>query len=523
VENTPDETFPQNEDYTGGQPLSESERKLHSLLELGQIIGLDLEINEMIVQIAQKATEMMNADRFSLFLYDKTTDELYTTVALGMGRKEIRIHSSEGIAGYCFQSGETLNIPDVYKDPHFLNTVDRSTGYRTKSVLCMPFLGRSGQKLGVVELINKRDGRGFTHEDEAFLMMFNNHAAVFIEMAQLQEERIDALKKSQDELERLSRAKSKALDHLSHELRTPLALMQGTMRLLKGRFARHYPEVKAEGFFEILEKNLSRLLDIQQETDKIVRTSHDAESRLIIDEFEHLWRNIEAASEVTDEVKGMFQSIRDWIVRFVPSSSATLKVISLYEFADERLKEAKERTLHRKLSFYLEGDRKLSVIMEPSILKDVVSGLIKNAIENTPDEGAIYIKIELGEKNILLKVQDSGIGITDENRAQVFNGLFHTQETDLYGSRKPYDFNAGGKGLDLLLAKVYGQRFGFDVLLDSRRCVHIPKDKDTCPGQISQCPHCRNTLDCLSAGGSTFAVVMPVATTIKPSSIERNG
>ena len=69
---------------------------------------------------------------------------------------------------------------------------------------------------------------------------------------------------------------------------------------------------------------------------------------------------------------------------------------------------------------------------------------------------------------------------------------FHTQETDLYGSRKPYDFNAGGKGLDLLLAKIYGQRFGFDVLLESRRCVHIPADKDSCPGKISQCPHCRN-------------------------------
>ena len=235
---------------------------------------------------------------------------------------------------------------------------------------------------------------------------------------------------------------------------------------------------------------------------------------MIIDEFDHLWRHIEAVSEVTGEVKDMFQAIREWIVRFVPSSSVTLKVIPLYEFADERIKEAKARTHHRRLSFYLEGDSKLSVVMEPSILKDVLHGLIKNAVENTPDDGAIYIRIEPGDKRLFLKVQDSGIGITEENKVQVFNGLFHTQETDLYGSRKAYEFNAGGKGLDLLLAKIYGQRFGFDVLLESRRCVHIPTDKDMCPGQISQCPHCRNTLDCLSAGGSTFVVVMPVATTI---------
>ena len=195
-----------------------------------------------------------------------------------MDRKEIRIPSTAGIAGHCFQTGETLNIPDVYEDPRFLKTVDRATGYNTKNVLCMPLLGRSGQRLGAVELINKRDGQAFTDEDEVFLRTFNNQAAVFIEMAQLQKERIDALKRSQEELERLNRTKSKALDHLAHELRTPLALMQGTIRLLKRRLERQYPEVNAEGFFEILEKNLGRLQDTQQETDKIVRGSHDVES-----------------------------------------------------------------------------------------------------------------------------------------------------------------------------------------------------------------------------------------------------
>jgi len=489
----------------------ETDRKLHSLLELGQIIGLDLQIDEMLLQIAQKAAEMMNAERFSLFLYDAATNELSTTVALGMDKKKIRISSSEGIAGHCFQTGETLNIRDVYEDPRFLKNVDSTTGYHTKSILCMPFMGRSGQRLGVVELINKKDGQFFTKEDETFLTTLNNHAAVFIEMAQLQRDRIDALKKSQAELERLNRAKSKALDHLAHELRTPLSLMQGTIKLLKARLAKRYPEFKAEGFFEIMEKNLVRLSDTQQETDKIVRTSLDAESRLIIDEFDHLQRHIESVSEVTDEIKGMFQSIKDWIVRHVPSSSTSLKVIPLFDFANERIQEAKDNSRHRNLSFYLEGANDLSVAMDPSILKDVVGGLIKNAIENTPDEGAIYVKIEQTEQKIFLKVQDTGVGITEENTGQIFNGLFHTQETDLYGSGRPYDFNAGGKGLELLLAKIYGQRYGFDLLLESKRCAHIPEDKDICPGQISQCLQCRNALDCLSSGGSTFMVVFPVA------------
>jgi hypothetical protein len=88
VKHTPDSSYSHGEDYTGGQPLSDSDRKLHSLLELGQIIGLDLQIDEILLQIAQKATEMMDAERFSLFLHDTATDELYTTVALGMGKRK---------------------------------------------------------------------------------------------------------------------------------------------------------------------------------------------------------------------------------------------------------------------------------------------------------------------------------------------------------------------------------------------------------------------------------------------------
>ena len=101
--------------------------------------------------------------------------------------------------------------------------------------------------------------------------------------------------------------------------------MQGTIKLLKARLAKHYPEFKAEGFFEIMEKNLVRISDTQQETDKIVRTSLDAESRLIVDEFDHLQRHIESVSEVTDEIKGMFRATREWIVQFVPSGSTTLQ------------------------------------------------------------------------------------------------------------------------------------------------------------------------------------------------------
>jgi signal transduction histidine kinase len=259
----------------------------------------------------------------------------------------------------------------------------------------------------------------------------------------------------------------------------------------------------------MLETNLSRLLDIPRETNEVIRATHDAEGRSVLDELEHVWKRIEHVSEVTDQTKKLFQAFREYVARCVPSNPANFRLISLYEIAAEGLNDARAHAHHRNLGFYLEGDESLFAVMEPSILKEIIDGLLKNAIENTPDEGAIYVRIKSDGQKILLEVQDTGVGITEENRDQIFTGLFHTQETDLYGSGKPYNFNAGGKGLDLLLAKIYAQRFGFHVLLESVRCVHIPTDKDMCPGQISRCSHCLSTIDCFSAGGSTFTVSFP--------------
>lgn len=452
--------------------------KLHSLLELGQIIGLDLQLNEMLLQIAQKACEVMEADRCSLFLHDPNTNELCSTVALGMGEQVIRIPSGVGVAGFCFQTGEVINLEDAYRDPRFNKEVDAHTGYYTRSLLCMPLYNKSGLRLGVVQLLNKKEGI-FTEEDEAFLKTFGNHASVFIEMAQLQKARIVALEQSRRELDRLNRVKSKALAHLSHELRTPLAVVQGKLRLLKRRLQMNPSPFGEEELFDILERHLNRLLDIQQETDKIIRSYQGLE--------------------------GSYS--RDDLDRFRPIS---FQPIMFFPFAEGILEKVRERAKHRDIQFQLEGEKDLCVDMAPHILEDILGGLLKNAVENTPDGGKVRILLEKRGERVLLKVQDFGIGITEENQRHIFDGLFPTQEIELYASKRPYDFNAGGKGLDLLRMKVYGQRFGFDLSVESRRCIYLPTDRELCPGKISLCPHCRGPEDCQTSGGSIFNVSFPL-------------
>jgi len=489
---------------TGEQTVGDRDRKLHSLLELGHIIGLDLQIDTMLLQIAGKAAEVMEADRCTLFLHDPTTDELWSTVALGMEGQAIRIPSGTGLAGFCFKNREVVNLGDVYVDPRFNRDVDARTGYRTRNLLCVPMHNRAGETLGVIQLLNKRGG-SFTEEDATFLRAFGNHASIFIEMAQLQKARMDALEQSRDELRRLNRAKHRALHSLSHELKTPLAVIQGTVRLLKRRLASpSFPE--HERLFELLERHLVRLLDIQQESDKIIRSYQNLSEEMFHEEFDRLGRELGEIRGVPSDVLAQWKDLREKVAQWLPSRAPPLKGVTLFPLVQEALEKAKERAKHRGICYFLEGRRDLSVLTEPEVLGRVIEGLLKNAIENTPDEGMIRIALEDAGHRSLLKVQDFGIGITDENQRYLFDGLFPTRETDLYSSKKPYEFGAGGKGLDLLLMRAQGKRFGFDLWVESRRCLYLSTDRDLCPGRISMCPHCRNLEDCLNSGGSTFGV-----------------
>jgi signal transduction histidine kinase len=455
--------FPAPQGESCEQTLSRTEHKLHLLLELGQLIGLDLELDDMLIKISRKATEVMEADRFTIFLYDPTRDELWTKVAVGVEGKEVRIPSSAGVAGFCFRTGQTVNLVDAYGDPRFYRQIDVETNYRTTTLLSMPFYSRTGQPLGVIQLINKKEGP-FTDEDETFLGTFNNHTAVFIEMAQLQRARIDALEQSRHELERINRAKGKALDHLAHELRTPLALIQGIVRLLKQKLIENSTHEGFAKLFDTVDRNLQRLFETQRETDKIMRTY-----------------------------------------------SGVAEPIPLLSFIRGAVEEAKGKAKGRLLSLEIEGQEDPIILADPGVLADIVTGLVKNAVENTPDEGLIRIIVEEQDGKALLKVRDFGIGITDENIAGIFEGLVHTQDTDLYGSKKPYEFYAGGKGLDLHLMKIYSQRFGFHITVESTRCIYLPTDKDLCPGRISLCPHCKGPEICVASGGSTFCVIFPIS------------
>jgi signal transduction histidine kinase len=452
---------------------------LKTLYDLGQEIGYARGTDEIFKSLLMMMIGTFGASSGFILLCDVNQDKIEAFTQRGMGRNSPDIFS-QTIESGCFRELNEITDPlildessQVQKKEKFL---DLLSSFHIK--IWIPFKIDVNLR-GGIGLGDKLSGESYTQDDQELLSTMSTQGAVAIENARLHQARIEALENSKKELEQLNRAKSRALDHLSHELRTPLSVIQGNIRILKRKVqAQSTPIVRAE-VFDSLEKNLGRLSDIQQETDQILRSHRELEMKPQLEEIHH-----------------------------PPSISA--ETIHLYSLTERILEDVKKQASHRTIQFEIDGEEDLNLAIDPKILEASLVGLLKNAIENTPDEGMVRVVLEEKGQWIQLKVMDFGIGITKENQRHLFDGLFHTLDTELYSSKKPYDFGAGGKGLNLLRIKTYGQRFGFDVSAGSQRCTYLPSERDLCPGRISECPHCEGREDCFNSGGSTFCLTFSV-------------
>ncbi len=160
---------------------------LISLVKIGRSITALTDINVLLKVIAEETKNAMQADRCTVFIYDKEKDELWSKVALGMDSQEIRFPATKGLAGYVVKTGETLNIADAYNDLRFNKDVDLKTGYKTKTILCMPIKNNNQEIIGAFQVLNKANGT-FTKNDEDLLVAIGGSASIALENAQLFEQ-----------------------------------------------------------------------------------------------------------------------------------------------------------------------------------------------------------------------------------------------------------------------------------------------------------------------------------------------
>jgi len=159
-------------------------RKLSFLVEATKALSSTLDLAELLGRILDVAKSQTEAERGTLFLVDEKSNEIWSLIAHGLEKQEIRLPLGKGIAGHVAQTGEIVLIPDAYADPRFNPEVDKRTGYRTRSILCLPIRNKAGKVIAALQLLNKVHGV-FTQENIDFLLTLSGHMALALENAQL--------------------------------------------------------------------------------------------------------------------------------------------------------------------------------------------------------------------------------------------------------------------------------------------------------------------------------------------------
>lgn len=484
------------------------ERINETLFQISRALPAYPVLEELLDYITDEVKRLLNTEGAVVGLFDEDLEFMsflgaaYDDRSTQREIKTVRRAAKEGVMGRVLRTGEPAMVPDTREDPDFSNELDAATGFHTNSLLVVPLEG--GESIiGVLTAVNKKAG-GFDSKDQKLLTMIAGTVALSIENARFSKE----LTVAYEEVASLNRAKDRIINHLSHELKTPASILLGSLVILT-RKLEALPDKKWEPTFERAKRNLDRILEIQYQVEDIMR-SREYRSYAVLnimvdqcmDELESL-----VAEKVGEGgvVKWLRQRLE---AEFGPRESNSEEIF-LDRFVVERLAVLERDSAHRNVHMNRHFEEDVRIVMPPHVMQKVIDGLIKNALENTPDEGRVDIMVQNREDGALLVVKDFGVGILPEDRKRIFEGFFSTQKTMEYSSKHPFDFNAGGKGADLLRMKVFGERYDFQLNMTSTRCGFLAPPGKTCPGNIHSCDDSESEDDCINSGGTTFTVLFP--------------
>jgi PAS domain S-box-containing protein len=486
------------------------ERTNETLFQISRALPQYPVLTELLDYISNEVKRVLNTEGAIVGLYDRERNDFYflgaayEDLSAEQQIKTIRHPFEKSVSGRVVKTGEGVIVNDTSKEPDYHDGVDKAIGMHTRNMVVVPLRARE-RIAGVLIAMNKKTG-AFDDQDKRLLTMIGSTVALSVENARFSKE----LKEAYQEVSSLNRAKDRIIDHLSHELKTPVSILLASLKLLSRRLEA-LPKKDWWVTYERANRNLERILDIQYQVADIMRDPeykvHSILSFLLdlcADELEIL------VAEKTGEGE-IVQWIRDRIKEeFGPKESRSVE-IDLEAFLRERIEALRPKFSGREVDIFTHFEKAPPICIPSQVLQKVVDGLIRNAIENTPDQGKIEIATGVKGKGVELTVRDAGVGIAPEDRKRIFEGFFPTQEAMNYSSKRPYAFNAGGKGADLLRMKVFSERYGFHIDMESERCPFISQSGQECPGRIDQCSYCSNPEGCYESGGTAFCLLFPAA------------
>ncbi len=478
-----------------------------TIMRISAVLPEYPELEDLMTYISKEVKALLNTEGALVLLYDEIKEELFFTggayddLDTEKRAKTFRFPVDSMLAGEIIKTGEYALVNDAEKLIKKYPERDKRLGYKTRNLLEVPIKSED-RIIGVLCAINRKQNL-FDYNDMELMTMIAGTCAISIENARFSEAVRDAYR----DVASMNRAKGKAINHLSHELKTPVAILTGSLQILKKKLE-SATGVNVDATLNRIERNLGRVVDIQDEVADIMEDKTYSAQRLLLKMFETCQDELETLIQQTQPSDHLELSIKQLIDEKFGPRSINYRSIDFSEYFNTLYTFLESAFEFRHIDIDISIDDNLpSLLLPEEILNKMIEGLIKNAIENTPDKGKIHIIIETKGSGILLSIHDFGVGIEADAQKRIFEGFFTTQETLLYSTKIPFAFNAGGKGADLLRMKIFSERHGFTLEMESERCGFLLADKEVeCPGNIEKCSFCHTQADCLNSGYSIFTV-----------------
>jgi len=356
------------------------ERLFDAMHRINRLFASVTEPNELLSSIVQVSEQTVEAGSSALLLYDAEREDLYFHVAHGIEgdqerlKREVRLPLGEGIAGRAVQSRNSINVADAQHDERFYPLPDRITGIVTHSVIAVPMVGHN-ELVGVIEVINKRDGRPFTEVDVKELEMFAQQAALAIENARLIEANIQA--------ERLAAA-GRTVQSLAHYAKNILAGLSASCQLIGSAVT--------DGEYETIEQGW------------------------------HIHKH--AVGRLSALVSDMLAFGR------VPRGAPLRRPCSLADIIGEIVDEHRPLFVQKCIEVSMDIEVVPQAFVDRDAVRHVLVNIIHNAIEAVPERaGRVTVALAGTEStnSAAIAVTDNGPGIPQNILTRVFEPFFTTK------------------------------------------------------------------------------------------------
>ena len=329
-----------------------------------QLVNANVKQDDVLKNVVDVAVNLTNADRGTLYLVDKSSNEIWSKVLVGGEAEEIRLKVGDGIAGWVAENGQTLNIQNAKEDERFEASFDKATGYATKDMLVYPIKNKTDETIAVVQLLNSLKG-GFSEQDEKFLNIISLNLAIALENSSL----VLQLLNSERNI-----SIGRMGNFLTNDLKKPILTCK--------RYAEHLK--KKELPFDV--KQVVTLLDEQ------------------LDQVSSQLTSASGFTEGTTLLRRQPVSLND----------------TLYDFAFRS--QSLTKAFNCKIENELSSDVKINI--DKKEFYQCYYNIIKNACEALSEGGVVLITSQLKDENIVIIFNDRGIGIDSNDLKFVFNPLY---------------------------------------------------------------------------------------------------